>query len=65
MAELCLECFNQLNGTNYKSNEVCLEEDFCEGCGEWKPCVSQLQPKRLHHGLVKRICALFQKDKDI
>ena len=30
MAEFCLKCFNELNGTDYKASEVWLEEDFCE-----------------------------------
>ena len=47
MAEFCLKCFNTPNGTDYKAHQVWLEEDLCEGCGEWKPCVMELQPKPL------------------
>ena len=47
MAEFCLNCFNELNGTDYKASEVWLEDDFCEGCGDWKPCVFELWPKPL------------------
>ncbi len=36
MAEFCLECFNCMNGT---AKEVWLEEDLCEECAVWKPCV--------------------------
>ena len=39
MAEYCLDCFNELLGTKYRKSEVELDVDFCEGCGEWKPCV--------------------------
>ena len=39
MAEFCLDCFNRMNGTAHATYEVELDEDFCEGCGEWKPCV--------------------------
>lgn len=39
MAEFCLDCFNRLNRTDYKESDVELDEDFCEGCGTWKPCV--------------------------
>ena len=49
MAEFCLKCFNELNDTNYTKSEVCLEEDFCEGCAEWKPCVMELYPKPLFY----------------
>ena len=45
MAEFCLDCFNKMNGTHYKENQVWLEEWLCEGCAEWKPCVMQLYPK--------------------
>ena len=45
MAEFCLKCFNKMNGTHYPEDKVWLEEDFCEGCGEWKPCVYRLYPK--------------------
>ena len=45
MAEFCLDCFNRMNGTHYKENQVWLEDCLCEGCAEWKPCVMQLYPK--------------------
>lgn len=47
MAEFCLHCFNELNGTKYQPKEVWLEEGLCEGCGEWKLCVMDLRPKPL------------------
>lgn len=47
MAEFCLKCFNELNGTHYKPNQVWLEEDFCEGCADWRPCIVLLRPKPL------------------
>jgi len=47
MAEYCLECFNDLNGTDYTEKEVRLDEDFCEGCGEPKPCVVKLRRRPL------------------
>ena len=42
MAEFCLECFNQLNGTAYTEDEAELEVGLCEGCGEVKPVVVQV-----------------------
>lgn len=55
MAEFCLKCFNEMNGTNYQANEVWLEEDFCEGCADWRPCVVELRPKPLLWRLVDGI----------
>ena len=48
MAEYCLDCFNQINKTNYKEKNVwidCEELDICERCGEYKPCVMALHKK--------------------
>lgn len=48
MAEFCLDCFNQLNGTDYTEADVWVdysEWDICEGCGEFRPCVVELRPK--------------------
>ena len=39
MAEFCLKCFNEMNDTHYTEQDVILDEDLCEGCAEWKPCV--------------------------
>ena len=61
MAEFCLKCFNEVNGTDYKANEVWLEENFCEGCASWKPCIMELTPKPLFRRLISRIFDLFQK----
>ena len=43
MAEFCLDCWNKLNGTHYTPDQVWLEEDLCEGCGEWKPVVVDIR----------------------
>jgi hypothetical protein len=59
MAEFCLKCFNELNNTNYQSNEVWLEEDFCEGCAEWQPCVIDLRPKSLPLQLLDWVCSII------
>jgi len=47
VAEFCLKCFNELHGTHYTEKAVWLDDDFCEGCGEWKPCVVATHPKPL------------------
>jgi len=38
MAEYCLDCFNEMNGTNYTEKKYFLSKDldFCEGCGKLK-----------------------------
>ena len=38
MAEFCLDCWNELNGTDYDESEYIISEelDLCEGCGEYK-----------------------------
>ena len=61
MAEFCLKCFNKMNGTNYKASEVWLEEDFCEGCADWQPCVVDLRPKPLPLRLVDFVLNLFRR----
>ena len=61
MSEYCLECFNKINDTNYQPSEVWLEEDFCEGCEDCRPCVLDLRPKPLFWRLFDLICKLFRK----
>ena len=38
MAEFCLKCWNELNGTNDKKSKyiISLGLDWCEGCGDWR-----------------------------
>lgn len=64
MAELCLKCFNEINNTDYKANEVWLEEDFCEGCADWRPCVMDLQPKPLFWRLVDGVRNIGKKHRN-
>ena len=45
MAEFCLDCFNRLNDTKLTDKDVVLEEDFCEGCSQIKPCVIAIEKK--------------------
>ena len=41
MAEYCLECFNEMNGTDYTEKDYVISDDLelCEGCGEYKNVV--------------------------
>ena len=59
MAEFCLKCFNEINGTKYQANDVWLEEDFCEGCVERRPCVVELRPKPLIWRIIDLVRGLF------
>ena len=61
MAEFCLKCFNKLNDTDYQISEVWLEEDFCEGCADWRPCVIKLRPKPLPLRLADQLRNLLKK----
>ena len=61
MAEFCLKCFNEINETSYRENEVWLEEDLCEDCGEWRRCVMGLRPRPLAWRLMDAIGRLLRK----
>lgn len=61
MAEFCLECFNKINHSKYSKNEVWLEIDLCEECGEIKPCIMELRPKPLVLRLVDWVMDKLQK----
>ena len=61
MAEFCLKCLNELDGTDYIPCEALLEEDFCEGCGDWRPCVVRLRPKPFLRRLVNWSRGLSRK----
>ena len=43
MAEFCLDCWNELNGTCDTEDDWVLstELDLCEGCGEYKHVVER------------------------
>jgi len=62
MAEFCLDCFNKLHGCDYSEAQVCLEDDFCEGCAQWKPCVVELYPKPVFQQLCDKLRQLFKKN---
>lgn len=52
MAEMCLDCYNKdaikNGGKPLTEEEVVLDDDFCEWCGEIKPCIITIkqQPKK-------------------
>ncbi len=39
MAEFCLKCLNEMDGSHITEAEVILDDDLCEGCGKIVPCV--------------------------
>ncbi len=44
MAEFCLECFRKIDGDmSLTENDVIMDMDLCEGCGEWKPGVIRVK----------------------
>lgn len=61
MEGYCLDCFNKMNGTNHTETQVWLEENFCEGRAERKPCVVEIRPKPLLLRLVGWLPRLFQR----
>ena len=44
MAEFCKECFLEIEGYhNDKKIVMSEDEDFCEGCNEWKTVVVRIK----------------------
>lgn len=67
MAEFCVECYNKLNRTNYRKNDVWTEVDFCECCADWKPCIVELRPKPIFWRIIDGLEELyyrFKKDEE-
>ena len=59
MAEFCLECLNRIHGTDFKDDEVTLQDDLCEECGKIKPCVVSIG--NAGTGIFRRLLALLAK----
>lgn len=62
MAEFCVKCWNELNGTdNTESNFILSENlDLCEGCGELKKVIIK-ERKFTFSGTVKDIIKFIKK----
>ena len=47
MAEFCKQCFINIEPEYVKNKEIVVSEDddFCEGCGEFKPVVIEIRKK--------------------
>ena len=39
MSEICLDCLGKLDGKRYRPSAVILDDDWCEVCCQYKPCV--------------------------
>ena len=52
MAEFCLDCWNELNGTSDPEYKYTYAEDLCEGCGEWKETIVIERRFQLFHKIV-------------
>ena len=46
MAEFCVDCWNNLNGTQYDTYEFqrTWRRELCEGCGEYKRVIIEQTP---------------------
>ena len=57
MAEVCLECMNTylMDENNQLTEEdLTMDEDLCEGCGQWNPCVITIRNKEKIEGKGKQ-----------
>lgn len=63
MAEFCLKCFNELNGTCYTKGDVIEDDDLCENCGEYKKCVVSLRGHGPMNALI-RLCINLMSNTD-
>jgi len=50
MAEFCLDCYNDLEQTNFNTSDVELSKypDYCEGCGKYKKVVEGLKRRSIY-----------------
>lgn len=63
MAEFCLKCFNEINGTHYTKGDVIENFDLCENCGEYKKCIVDFRGYGPVNVLI-RFCINLMSDKD-
>ena len=47
MAEFCVDCWNELNGTDYAAYEFqkTWRRELCEGCGQYKRVIIEQTPE--------------------
>ncbi len=61
MAEFCFECFRKIDGDkSLTENDVIMDMDLCEGCGEWKPCVIRVKDEPSRFDIFQFIKNLFR-----
>ena len=63
MAEFCVSCWNELNGTNYPQEAYVLSRDYelCEGCGEYRRVIVS---RRRHYSLRRLVNQFLHREKD-
>ena len=49
MSEICLDCYNEIMGTNESKKMFLIskELDLCEECGQWKPVIIRARTRYL------------------
>lgn len=48
MAEICLDCFNKyFEDIKLTEKDVITDIEFCEECGELKPCIIRIKEKNV------------------
>ena len=57
MAEFCLECWNELNGSKDPAQRYIFSRrpELCEGCMEWKPVIVGLRLRFLLRDFFSRL----------
>ena len=63
MAEFCLDCWNEINGTKHSKRKYVMskELDLCEECGEWKQVIICYRKGRLRRRIRVFFARLFGK----
>ena len=64
MAEFCLECYNELNGTHYTKGDVIEALDLCENCGEYKKCIVKFRGKGPLSALIRFCITLMSSTSE-
>ena len=60
MAEFCLECFNKYSKEKLAENDVIMDIDLCEGCGEIKPCVIRRKENNIFSSIKSIVRRFFR-----
>lgn len=62
MAEYCLDCYNKyMSEKKLQEKDVIMEDDLCEGCGLWKPCMIVIKERNILTDLKDFIVHMIRK----